>query len=531
MKNIMGLKVSLKERGPYRQLAVNMLSGVCVFTLNLCVAFFLTPFIVGKLGVAAYGFIGLSNNLIGYTAILTVAINSMLGRFITIKVHEGNLRDANVYMSSIFYANLLMAGIILIGVVVASVNLEYLIEIPENLENDVKTLFLMFGISTCLGLMTGVISVGAFIRNRLDTINVRDMVGSFLRVILLLLFFGLLPAKLWYVGIAIVIMNLYTLSANYYFYRLLTPELQIKIRFFDWKKLKEVISAGAWNVLSRISDILSKGVDLLLANLFISASAMGLLSIVLTIPMLISSFFSILSGNYAPEFTRLYAIGDFKALKKSLLQSVRLTGMLCCIPLSIVFSYGDIIYDVWMPGVDSRLLYILTCLCSIEMIFGLPQEPLWNIFTIANKLRKSSLNLFYNAIMIFVTVMVAMFVIDDNMNRLIALALIRNIYGSIRVTTFLPIYGARCLGYGRWTFYPAIINNVLNVVMVTCVSILFKHAFLSSDWISLFAGVVFTAFVGVVISFFTVLKSYDREFVINYLKTRFRSCLKTRVKN
>lgn len=522
MKNIIGLKVSLKERGPYRQLAINMLSGICVFTLNLCVAFFLTPFIVGKLGVAAYGFIGLSNNLIGYTAILTVAINSMLGRFITIKVHEGNLKDANVYISSIFYANLLMAGIILIGVVVGAVYLEHLIEIPDNLVNDVKTLFLLLGISTCLGLITGVISVGAFIRNRLDTINIRDMVGSFLRVILLLLLFGLLPAKLWFVGIAIVAMNLYALSANYYFYKLLTPELQIKIGFFDWKKLLEVISAGAWNILTRISDILSKGVDLLLANLFISVSAMGLLSIVLTIPTLISSFFSILSGNYAPEFTRLYAIGDFNALKKSLLQSVRLTGMLCCIPLSVVFSYGDIIYDVWMPGVDSRLLYILTCLCSIEMIFGLPQEPLWNIFTIANKLRKSSLNLFYNAIMIFVTVMVAMFVINDNMNRLIALALIRNIYGTIRETTFLPIYGARCLGYDKWTFYPPIISNVLNVVIVTFISLLFKHMFLSSDWISLFVGMVFTISVGLIIPFFTVLKSSDRKFVANYLMTKFK---------
>lgn len=518
----MSLNISLKERATHRQMAINMLSGICVFVLNLCVAFFLTPFIVSKLGMAAYGFIGLSNNLISYTAILTIAINSMSGRFVTVKVHEGNLSDANGYMSSIFYANLLMSGIILIGVIIASVYLQYLIDIPENLVSDVKALFLMLGISSCIGLMTGVISVGAFIRNRLDVTNVRNMAGSFLRVVLLLLLFGLLPAKLWYVGITMVIMNLYTLSANYYFYRVLTPELQIKFEFFDLKKLMEVISAGAWNILTRISDILSRGVDLLLANLFISASAMGLLSIVLTIPMLILSFFSIISGNYAPEFTRLYAIGDFEALKKALLQSVRLTGLLCCIPSSIIFAYGDIIYNVWMPGEDSGLLYMLTCLCSIGMVFGLPQEPLWNIFTITNKLRKSSLNLFYNSIMIFVTVMVAMFVIDDNMNRLIALALIRNIYGTIRVTTFLPIYGATCLGYDRWTFYPPIIRNVVNVAIVTSISLMVKHAFLSSGWMSLFAGVVFTASIGFVISFFTVLKGSDREFVVNYLKAKLK---------
>lgn len=69
----------VKERSTHRQMAVNMLSGICVFALNLCVSFFLTPFIVGKLGTAAYGFIGLSNNIIGYSGLLTIAVNSMAG--------------------------------------------------------------------------------------------------------------------------------------------------------------------------------------------------------------------------------------------------------------------------------------------------------------------------------------------------------------------------------------------------------------------------------------------------------------------
>lgn len=511
----------VKERSAHRQMAVNMLSGICVFALNLCVSFFLTPFIVGKLGTAAYGFIGLSNNIIGYSGLLTIAVNSMAGRFITVKVHEGNFYEANRYMSSIFYTNLILSAIILLAVVLTAVFLPDLINIPENLVGDVQALFVMLGCSSVLGLMTGVISIGAFIRNRLDITNIRNVIGSFIRVTLLLWLFGFFMPHLWYIGITVIIMDIYVIGSNYYFYRLLTPELHISRKYFDIKHLKEVTAAGAWNLVSRLSEMLSRGFDLLLANIFISASAMGILSITQIIPMMILGFFSMLSGNFSPEFTRLYAIKDYDGLKKELLRSVRLTGFFSCIPLSLLFAYGDIFYKLWLPTEDASLLYWLTCLGCLAQIFALPQEPLWNIFTIVNKVRNSSLNLFYNSIAIFATVMLAMFVIEDNMLRLIALAGIRVFYGIIRVMTFLPIYGAKCLGFGKWTFYPLLLKNALTVVILSGVSITFKMIFLTSAWSSLIVGVLFTISVGFASALIFVLNRSDRKFVLDRIKLHF----------
>lgn len=213
----MAVKSLGNERSARRQMAVNMLSGVCVFTLNLCVSFFLTPFIVEKLGTDAYGYIGLSNNIIGYSSLLTIAVNSMAGRFITVKVHEGESEDANKYMSSIFYINLLLSAIILLALAVVTAFLPELINIPEALVGDVQALFAMLGVSSVLGLMTGVISVGAFIRNRLDITNIRNVVGSFIRVILMLLLFGLFVPHLWYIGLTVIVMDVYIIGSNYYF--------------------------------------------------------------------------------------------------------------------------------------------------------------------------------------------------------------------------------------------------------------------------------------------------------------------------
>lgn len=505
-------------------MAINMASSICVFALNLCVTFFLTPFIVGKLGTAAYGYIGLSNNILGYTSVLTVAINSMAGRYVTLKMHERQYTEANKYMSSVFYSNFAISCVIIIGVIIATVFLPDLIRIPIPLVSDVKTLFLLLGISSCIGLMTGIISVGAFIRNRIDITNVRNLIGSFMRVSLLLLLFGILVPRLWYVGFTILVMNMYVLVSNYVFLRRLTPELTLSYRYFDWKHVKEVTLSGAWNILSKLSEILSRGFDLLLANLFISAKAMGLLSITQAIPLMIVSFFAMLSGNFAPEFTRLYAIKDFDKLKAELLKAVRMTGFLSCIPLSIFFAYGDVFYGLWLPKENAGILYLLSCLGTFGLIFGMPQEPLWSIFTITNKVKQSSLNLFYNSIAIFLTVLLSVILIKDDMVRLICLAGIRSLYGTIRVTTFLPVYGAKCLGFNKTTFYPLIIRNLFNVCLITGLSIIIKKLFMSHTWISLIIGSVATTIIGILIASFTVLKQNDRKYIINHVKQRLKLC-------
>ena len=67
-----------------KQLLLNITSSLLTFIVGLGVNFFLTPFIVKHLGVEAYGFVNLSNNIISYAGLITVALNAMASRFIAI---------------------------------------------------------------------------------------------------------------------------------------------------------------------------------------------------------------------------------------------------------------------------------------------------------------------------------------------------------------------------------------------------------------------------------------------------------------
>lgn len=507
-------------KGSNRQLAINMASGVAVFVLNLCITFFLTPYIVEKLGTGAYGFIGLSNTIIGYTSLLTVAINALAGRFITISVHEGNIEQANRYLSSVFFANAGISLIILVGFSIMTIFLQDIINIPTELVSDVKLMFFMFVISSCIGLISGVIGVGTFIRNRLDLANIANIIGSVLRAVLILLLFGLLPSKLWYYGIAALAMTSYAFLRNYIFLRRLTPELHIRKIYFRFKDLCEVTLAGMWTIITRISSMLSQGFNLLLANLFINAHAMGVLSIVSTIPSIIIGFFGTIVGNFSPEYMRLYAQKDMNGLLSYFNQSLRINGFLSAIPISICFAYGDIFYHVWLPTEDADWLYTLTCLSLFGMSFALPQEPLWQIFTVTNKIRRSSLNLLYNSCVTFSIVFLSMFIVDGDRNRLLVLAATSSVVGAFRCLTFLPFYGAKCLDLPRFTFYPLIIRNTINLTLLTGVSLALKWLFLPDNWAGLFIGTVFTCIAGMTISYNTVLRPSDRTMLKNVFKRK-----------
>ena len=477
------------------RLSVNIVSSITVFVLGLCITFFLTPYIVDRLGAAAYGFVGLSNNIIGYTSLLTVALNSMAGRFVTLKYHKGEIEEANSYISSILMANVALASFFLLCFITIALFLPHFIDIPPELESDVRALFMLLGISSCIGLLTGIVGVSTFITNRLDLSNIRYLIGTILRTGTLLVAFGLFSPKLWYIGLAALILSLYIIVTNIILMHRLTPDINIHYKKLDFRKVKEVTTAGAWNI-------------------------MGLLSITQTIPFLLLSLFSTVSSNFNPELTRLYAVNDIASMRSELIKSVKLCGFLSCVPLVAVFVFSDSFYQLWLPDQDSELLYFLTMVAMIEMVIATPLEPLWSIFTITNNVKRSSLNLLANSVLSFSAILIVVVFVKSDIIKLFVLASSRSIFSLFRNTTFLPISGAKCLGLPKTSFFGIIIKNVFNVVIVGMAAYMIKHTiFTQVTWLNLIGQLTITLVVGLSIASFTILNRNERIFLFDKIRT------------
>lgn len=506
-----------------KQLSINIVASIATYVVQYAISLVLTPYIVKELGVAAYGFVGLSTQIIGYSSLITIALNSMAGRFISIEYYKGNIEKANKYFSSVFYGNLIIGAIMFAVSCLMVIFLDQIINIPQNLVSDVKMLFAFLVVNAILGIIANVYSVSTFIKNRLDYANIRNIVGNLIRSFILIICFSLFVPKVWYLGITGVTCTIYIFVTNYKFTKRLTPDLKIKKSYYNKHFIKELVVSGSWNVLTRLSVILENGLNLLIANLFVGAKLSGILALSMTVPTMIHSVCAMMASNFAPSWTQLYAKGDKAKIKREILKSIRIMGFMSSIPIAVFYVYGDTFFSLWVPKENSEELYWLAMAGSVVMLFAMPLETLWNVFTITNQVKKSSINLFENSILTILIIIMGMFMVKDNVVRLFIIASAGSFVATIRTLTFLPIQGAKCLGYSLKTFYPPVLRNLFCVALICLISLGLKVLISPSTWSDLIIGSVCTCIIGIIVNMFAALTKGDRAYIFDKLNSHRKS--------
>lgn len=503
----------IKERSNSMQFFVNMAAAFMTFVVGLGIRFVLTPYIVRTLGTEAYGFIGLSSNILSYTGLVTIALNSMASRFVTIKYSAGDVESANKYYASVFYSNCILAAVILLFSIGCVTWLEYMIDIPERLVFDVKLLFALLAINNIIGLVFGLWGVSTFIRNRIDLSNIRGIIGNFMNVAILVALFSLFAPHIWYMGVAGFVMTVYTTWTNRRFARLLTPDLVVKRSNFEWGKVVELLKSGAWNLVSKLGEILGQGLDLLIANVCIGATAMGYFALTKNVPFLILSLFQTISGVFAPTLTNLYARGNIVSLISEFKKSIRILGFFTTFPLAILYVWGNDFYSLWLPTENSNELQTLTVLSTLGMVFSMPLESLWNIFTITNKLKVSTMVQFCYNIVVLVTVLISVLFTDDIKIRLYILAGTRTLIGITRSLFFLPIYGSYCLDLPKITFYKPLIKSITALLVICILSFIIKQFVVIESWFTFGIVCIITIALCVLVNYKLILLNSDIGFV------------------
>ncbi len=317
-----------------KQLAINMIANIFAFIVNLGINFFFTPYLIRTIGKEAYSFFPLANNFISYVNIITVALNSMASRFITIKIHENNDEGANRYFNSVLISNTVIAVTLAVPSVLFVIFINKILNIPFEILKEVQFLFGFVFLGMILSILTSVFGVATFAKNRLDLSSKRSIESNFIRVITLLLMFSFFTPSVSYIGIANLLVIIFILITNVYFTKRLLPEIRINKKYFDFNAVKELLSSGVWNSINQLSLVLLTGLDLLIANIFVGVAAAGEYSIVKTIPNFIQQLVGMLVGVFVPQFTILYAQKKHEELLDNINKSIKFMGLMITIPIA-----------------------------------------------------------------------------------------------------------------------------------------------------------------------------------------------------
>ena len=500
---------------------INIITSVGVLVVNLFISFWLSPYIIRTIGVEANGFVSLANNFVTYANLIVTALNAMAARFITIAYIQKDYKKANLYYNSVFWGNLIIVAVLLLPAIYMVVKLENFIDVPVDILLDVKILFSMVFLSFFVRTGAPNYDCGTYIFNRMDLSYIPNMFTALLRCVLLVGMFAIWVPHVWYVTLVSTVLGFLTLGIAGHYTHKLTPELKVNLRnpICSWKANKELLGAGVWSAIAGGGAMLLNGLDLLMCNLYVGATAMGILSLSKTLPSILGQFADAITDAFAPEMTINYAKNNKEVLLKDINRAMKISAVTVTIPAAGIVVMSDVFYSLWVPTQDAKLLQALTTLAILSYMINSGIIVLHRIFAVVNRTRLSAVAMIITGgCSLLITWLMIVFTDWD----IYAVAGVSSIVTICKNVFFVTPVTAVLLGYSWKQFFPCLGTTVVCSAVVIATGMLVKHILAPSTWIGFFIAASVIGVIGMFINTFLVLNKDERGYLFNKIMRKIR---------
>lgn len=446
----------------------------------------------------------------------------MAARFITVEYVKKNYKKANLYYNSVFWGNLIVVAVLLLPATYFIVHLENMIDVSSNLIWDVKILFsfIFFNFFITTGAPNW--ECGTYISNRLDRQYIPNMIVAIFRCIFLFLIFAICVPHVWYVGLSASIVTVIMLAVNGYNTHKLTPELKVKIRQereCSWKVIKELVGAGIWNSISSVGNILLSGLDLIICNVMLGATQMGILSLSKLLPNYMQQLSGAIQGAFAPELTINYATGNKEAVLSDISRAMKITSIIVTVPIMVIIIMGDKFFALWVPTQDAKLLQILSILSILGYMFTSGTQILYNVFTTVNKVKTNSVAMLLSGI---ISTVITLFLINFTDKGIYAVAGVSTFVNLIRNMTFTVPATAKYLGFKWYQFFPQVGMTVFSSILLVVLGYLIKPYLLAESWIQFFLAVIILGIMGIIVNMVLILNKNERTYLFEIVMSKIK---------
>lgn len=498
-----------------RILAVNISTRFSAYLVNIAISFFLTPFIREALGTATYGFLGLGQNFISYLDIFTFLTAGTIFRYVMIEHTQENPDRVNHFLASSFYGTLIYVALMVVPVLYAIVRIASFVVIDPAIVGDVQLLFVLLLINFVLNTFFLIFRVGTQVVNKYYLIALRDLVAVFVEVSILLTLYTQFEPKLYYLGISMVTISTLSLIFDYAMMKRFLPKVKLKWAYVRWDAMKQLMSSGFYHMVKQLSSVLLVGLDLWLANVYVSDLAMGQLAIAKILPKAMQSFLNLATGSFNVLFTRLYAQKRIDHLITQIKRGIKVLGTVTMLPNVILIVYGLPFFKLWIPGEDVQLVYQLSVLTALVLVINGLTQPLHNVFMMTNKLKFNALIHLIYGIVSTLTVLLFLWYTDYG---IYAIAGISTIYGLLLPFVFQIPYAADCLKAPKGTFYPVIFRSVGIFVLMVSIGFGLSVVIAPTTWIGLVFACGVLGLISLAILVFLYFNAEERRMFIGIFR-------------
>jgi len=509
-------RVIKSEFSRNKQHAINVVASLINMLVGALISFFLTPYIVKTIGVEANGFVSLANSFIAYATVASTALNSMAGRFIMMALYRNDEEKVSNLYSSLFWGNIILALSYAVLGIACVLYLEYLIIIPDNLLTDVKGLFSLLFLSSIVLTISSAWSISPYIRNKLYLDSLNSSLQSVIRLLLILVLFAWLPPTVSLVGIASLVAAAIGAYIKLLYKSVLLSEYKAKINNFSWSSIRTLVASGIWNTISSLGNLLTSGMDLLVANIFVGPKAMGMLALAKIMPGFISTLNFTIANVFTPSLIIDYAHSDTKQIVHTINQSSKLISVICSIPLAFLFVYGVEFYKLWQPTQDAWILFVLSTITIFGRVFFTGMQPLFNVFTVVDKVKENSLVTIVNGLIIIV---VTLLFVKYTSLGVYAVAGVSVVFCFIKNMVFVIPYSAKYLGLNKYVFFETLRPSLYCTGILCLIGWGMRFVFAADTWGQLILAATLFTIIGFFATVYIVLTRKERSVLFDRLSS------------
>jgi O-antigen/teichoic acid export membrane protein len=474
--------------------------------ISIGVAFFLSPFVVHRLGNVAYGVWTLINSMIAYMGLLDLGLRGAVTRFVSRYHAQGEHLQSSRAVSAALWIRLGIGVLIVLTSLVLPQIAISVFRIPPEMQTATRWAIGVTGTSFAITLTMGVFGGVLVALQRFDLVSGVTMIQTVLRASgvlwLLKTGHGIVGLAVWEL-IVVVIANTGLTVIAFRTYR----ELKLLFQRLDSTTLRQLWGYSFYALLFNVCAQIVYCTDNLVVGVVLSAGAVTFFTIAGGLLEYARQVVGSLGTIVFPLASSLDAQGQQGELRRLLIQGTRATLLIALPMQAALFFRGHTFISLWVgqeyADVSGRVLQILL----VSHVFAVANYTSYNIVWGLGKHKPVAL----------------MGILEATANLLLSIVLARRmglvgvawgtVIPSLAVQIFFwPRYISRILDVSvREYIWQGWIRSGLAVTPFGFACYLANRAWVSTSLLSFFTQMLLllpALFIGVVLCFSKELSSY-----------------------
>lgn len=331
---------------------------------NLVVGFFLSPFILHRLGDDAFGLWVLVFSLTGYYGLFDFGIRSSIVRYVAQFKATGEKDSLNRFINTSLFTYGGTGLVLLLVTVAASFYVTSFFRIPVGLQWSARALFLVVGTAVAIGFP---LSVFAGVLEGLQQFNWLSLTQAGYNVGRAVLIVVALRRGGGLLTIALISMIL-NLSTYAVYFAVVQRQLAVRyaLRYVDRESFRKMVSYGSITFVAAIASQLRFYSDATVIGIFIGSAAITYFSIGSKLVSYSSNVTQSMAQIFTPMSSQFNATGDMERLRRILVMGNRACALIVFPLCATLIILGKSVIEVWVGAKYVPIAYTVLVLLMVS---------------------------------------------------------------------------------------------------------------------------------------------------------------------